>query len=159
VNITAWLEHVCLQEMQRHAIAKAPKESGGVLMGYWGDSNEAVVTHIWGPGPKARHRLSSFSPDDEWQEAKIAETYERTGRISTYLGDWHSHPGGGCELSSRDIRTLKRIASFTPARADRPIMAIIHGDSLLNVTAWCMVRRSWWGRAEIVSAEVRLFSK
>lgn len=159
MSITVWIERACLQKMQLLSAEKKPKESGGVLMGYWGNSNEVVVTQVLGPGPEAKHDLFSFSPDDKWQETRIAEIYEQTGKTSTYLGDWHSHPGGGCELSSRDFRTLKRIASFAPARADRPIMAIIHGDSLINVTAWCMERRSWWGRVEITVAEIRLFIK
>lgn len=105
----------------------SPKETGGVLMGYWSD-RDVVLTDIIGPGPKAVHRRYSFTPDSKWQENEIARIYEESGRVITYLGDWHSHPYGTQELSIKDLVTLLRVAIHKPARAPKPIMGILHNN-------------------------------
>lgn len=158
MSINVWLEHGCLLEMQTFVTRKLPQESGGVLMGYWGNPSEIVISKIIGPGPKAKHSRYSFTPDSEWQEHQISEVYNQSNRIITYLGDWHSHPAGEGELSSRDYRTLKRIASFGPARTIRPIMAILHGDLLLEIAIWCLIHRSWRAKTDVVRTQIRYFN-
>ena len=77
-----------------------PQESGGILMGYWVvQPTEAVITDVIGPGPGAIHRDTSFLPDAEYQADQVARRYEASGRLHTYLGDWHSHPNAGPHLS------------------------------------------------------------
>src|SRR4051794_35166071 len=106
----------CSAKSRAAMIAEAnrayPTETGGILMGYWARPNlEAVVTRVIGPGPNAIHTPVRFVPDTEYQERKIAEVYARSGRLETYLGDWHTHPGSSCgKLSRQDRRTLRRIA-------------------------------------------------
>lgn len=105
---------------------KAPLETGGVLLG-WSDptDHEFVVCEMVGPGPRARHRHTRFVPDARWQRERIAELYASSGRTLRYLGDWHSHPGGGEQPSRRDERTARRIARARAARALRPLMLIL----------------------------------
>jgi integrative and conjugative element protein (TIGR02256 family) len=107
-----------------------PLESGGVLLG-WHDHEdlEVVVASVLGPGPGATHRRARFSPDSEWQREQIAKAYEASGRTVSYLGDWHSHPGGGDAPSRRDERTTRRIARSRSARARRPVMLILPGNA------------------------------
>lgn len=105
-----------------------PWETGGVLMGYWAEPLvEVVITNAIGPGPKAIHKEKGFAPDAEYQEKEIANIYEASGRLSTYLGDWHTHPRGSTRLSIRDKRTLRRIAVANNARCPVPIMAVLGG--------------------------------
>lgn len=112
-----------------------PKETGGVLMGYW-SGRDVVITEIIGPGPKAVHRRYSFTPDSKWQENEIARIYEESGRVITYLGDWHSHPYGTQGLSIKDLVTLLRVAVHKPARAPRPIMGILHDNPQWELVVW-----------------------
>lgn len=103
-----------------------PFETGGVLMGYWVDpGGEVVITHATGPGPRAVHGLYSFNPDADYQEEEIARHYEASGRLHSYLGDWHTHPRESAYLSRRDRRTLRKIATCPEARAPIPIMAVL----------------------------------
>ena len=129
-----------LADIERMADQSFPNESGGSLMGYWDKSGrEVVITDVVEPGPKARHARTSFTPDYEFQEQRIADIYSASGRIHTYLGDWHSHPNGPAALSGTDTRTLKNIASFPQARAAKPIMILLSGrPEVWKVTAWSL---------------------
>lgn len=140
----AWLPAVLARAIRDEAERTFPLETGGVLLGYWAEEcRELVITHATGPGPNAVHRTHSFIPDYEYQEAEVARLYEESGRISTYLGDWHSHPLEGVHLSRRDRRTLNRIAGSAEARAPVPVMAVIGGgnpDWLLGVWKYAPMR-------------------
>lgn len=133
----AWLPSAVTHMMRGEAERTFPLESGGVLLGYWADEfHELVITHATGPGPNAVHRAHGFVPDHEFQEAEVARLYRESGRVSGYLGDWHSHPLGGVHLSRRDRRTLRHIAGHREARAPVPVMAVLGGgvpDWLLGV--------------------------
>lgn len=115
----------------------APKETGGILLGYSAEDS-VVVTHVIGPGPKAKHTLYSFTPDPEWHESEISRIYKDSGRINNYLGDWHSHPKGSNLLSNKDKRVMANIAAYPPARQPYPIMAIVHDMGFWSMTIWCL---------------------
>jgi integrative and conjugative element protein (TIGR02256 family) len=117
--------------MQREAERKFPKESGGVLLGYLAAEEKRHVQILAqiGPGPKARYRRDRFEPDGAWQAEQIAAAYEDSGRITTYLGDWHSHPRGGSSPSKLDRTTVKAIANTPEARAPNPLMLILFKGS------------------------------
>ena len=123
----------------------APRETGGVLLGYTANhGRDIVVTVAIGPGPKARHELQSFEPDHDWQVEQVAREYEASGRLYGYLGDWHTHPNGSADLSSKDSTTLKRIACAPEARAPQPIMVIASAGQPWVLVGWRMCPRAWW---------------
>jgi integrative and conjugative element protein (TIGR02256 family) len=139
-----------LEEVAR----KTPLETGGVLVGYWSGSSlapsrnptnstqpiarrEAVITNFVGPGPRAIHRRSSFTPDHDHQAAHVAEIYRQSGTRAQYLGDWHSHPGADTTLSKLDKRTLKRIARSRTARCVTPLMLILDDAKTPAARMWC----------------------
>jgi integrative and conjugative element protein (TIGR02256 family) len=123
-----WLARDALDAMVAEARRTEPLESGGVLLGWRGERDEEIaVVGVLGPGPRALHRRSRFSPDTGWQRREIARVYEASGRTVSYLGDWHSHPGGGETPSRRDQRTARRIARARSARVKRPVMLILSG--------------------------------
>ncbi len=98
-------------------------------MGYRArDSGEVVVVveEAIGPGPAAEHERRSFLPDADWQRAEVARLYHASGRMCTYLGDWHTHPEGGrLRPSSLDRRAARTIARAPSARAPLPLMLIV----------------------------------
>jgi integrative and conjugative element protein (TIGR02256 family) len=123
-----WLSDDALLAMVEEAESAEPNETGGVLLGWTaGDQRDIVARRAIGPGPRAKHRPTRFSPDTRWQRVEIAEEYERSGRILTYIGDWHSHPGGSERPSTRDWRTARRIARSRGARATKPVILILRG--------------------------------
>lgn len=132
---TAWVDKKILDGMTLESNCWCPKETGGILMGYRAKSS-VVITDLIGPGPKATHRRHSFAPDARWQENEIGRIYEQSGRVYTYLGDWHSHPYGDQQLSIKDLITLFRVAAHKPARAPRPIMGVLHNNPQWELTVW-----------------------
>lgn len=123
-----WLTLSALEAMELEASLRAPDESGGMLLGYRQRDSQVAITAVTGPGPRAVHRRSSFVPDGKWQQAELARIYEESGRVTTYLGDWHSHPRGAAVPSVRDLKTARRVARRRRARTRRPITLILAGD-------------------------------
>jgi integrative and conjugative element protein (TIGR02256 family) len=133
----AWISKLSLSRMIAEADRAFPKETGGVLIGYWAvPLMEVVITDATGPGPKAIHNAYGFLPDAKYQEEEIARIYNDSGRMYTYLGDWHSHPNGGSRLSRRDRRTARAIATHAPARTPVPLMAILAAESPWTLNIW-----------------------
>lgn len=139
----------------------APAETGGVLMGYRTEGDgDPVATHVIGPGPRAVHRECRFVPDHEYQLAEMSRLYKLSGRRLDYLGDWHSHPGGGGGLSEQDRATLGRIARTRSARVERPVMLVMAGQASWEAVAWVHESPTSWTRRRrqiIRSLDVELF--
>lgn len=87
--ITVWLGAGAKGTLLQEAAAKAPYETGGVLMG-WTAGDDICISDVIGPGPEATHERTSFLPDHPWQAEQIAMLYEKSGRLLAYLGDWLS---------------------------------------------------------------------
>lgn len=134
---TAWISTVALNEMGAEAERVFPNETGGVLLGYWSRPfQEVVITNVVGPGPSAIHRRNRFVPDSTYQEKEIARHYKESRRMHTYLGDWHTHPRTSPHLSRQDRSTLRRIATYAPARSPVPLMAVLAGPSPWKLAVW-----------------------
>jgi integrative and conjugative element protein (TIGR02256 family) len=95
-----------------------------MLVGYVVDQDIIVRAQIEG-GPKAIRERSRFVPDGEWQQERLEEIYASSGRITTYLGDWHSHPLGRPRPSGRDKRTARDVAGSRAARTPHPVTLIV----------------------------------
>lgn len=106
-----------------------PFETGGMLLGYEAGNGAAVVTHLIGPGPTAKHSRFRFSPDSEYQQAELEAHFRATKGKETYLGDWHTHPHSNSNLSRVDKKTLARIAKTPTSGTRTPLMAILGGGT------------------------------
>ena len=129
-----WLKRSVLEKIVEDLKQWYPKETGGVLIGYW-NQNQAVITNIIDGGPKALRKEVSFTPDHAYQKKEIEKVYNSTGRTEVYLGDWHSHPDSYSYMSWRDKKTLKKIANFKNAGLIHPMMMII-GTSPPELKVW-----------------------
>jgi integrative and conjugative element protein (TIGR02256 family) len=140
---TLWLPEHLRDALVLQGVDNAPYETGGILLGYeLVDELAVVVTDLVGPGPTASYSRGEFVPDGLWQEHQVARIYERSGRRTTYLGDWHSHPDGSPTPSRRDHRTARAIGRHAPARMPRPVMLIAaSGDEKWLVAAFRLRRR------------------
>jgi integrative and conjugative element protein (TIGR02256 family) len=117
--------------MVGEADVSAPKETGGMLLGYVSPNTapeHVVIEAVIGPGPDAAHYPDRFEPDSGWQQEELARAYADSGRITTYLGDWHTHPGGVALPSRRDRRTARAIARSKAARMPHPFIVILASD-------------------------------
>jgi integrative and conjugative element protein (TIGR02256 family) len=134
-----WVSAAAVESLVQEAARAFPFETGGVLMGYQ-VRTEVVVSDIIGPGPNAKHSKTSYMPDHEYQDLEVARVYAESGRRTTYLGDWHTHPNGRLYLSRTDLNTLKSISAHSPARMREPVMAIVAGtvdDWRMGAWQWC----------------------
>ena len=127
-----------------------PLETGGILIGYVGDNDEYVISHVIGPGPNASHSKFGFKPDHEYQQSKINLIFNESEGGYDYLGDWHTHPKGKCAMSWIDHRTFQRIGTTAGVNISSPVMMILcNGTDEWNVSAWMFVRPRWLYGAEI----------
>ncbi len=131
-----WLTRTAEQAIRAEAARHLDKETGGLLLGYCSPDGSLVVADATGPGPRARRTRDSFHPDVVWQRSEVADRYAASGRINTYLGDWHTHPRGVLLLSPTDRRTLRRIAQTTTARAPHALMAVLAPDAEGGLAVW-----------------------
>lgn len=117
--------------MAGEASERAPLETGGMLLGYIsdeGDPPEAVIEQVIPPGPNALHGRARFMPDGRWQRQRMLRVFTRSNGVTTYLGDWHSHPSGGPAPSALDIKTARKIARRRRSRTQHPLMTILYGS-------------------------------
>ena len=141
----AWVSESVLDEMLAEAEHRSPRETGGVLLGYWTKQfDEVVIAEATGPGTAAVHANDGFTPDSRFDTEEIAHRYRDSGRVHTYLGDWHTHPSGSSRLSALDRRTLAGIARHEPARTPAPIMAVLAGDASWTLAVWQLQWGSQW---------------
>lgn len=157
--LSLWISASVYERIEAEANQKYPLETGGVLVGYV-TAQGPVVTAMVGPGGNAEFRRRRFSPDSSFQEQQIAALYESSGRIHTYLGDWHTHPDGIATPSWLDRRTLRRIARSPSARAPEPAMAIFAGKperwKVGGFRLRCL-KGAWLRRYKLEQPIVRLF--
>lgn len=142
------LDEALLGQCEREITRTFPLESGGVLMGSRVYPDSWTIDHVVGPGPAARHSRYRFTPDLAWQHAQIAERFHATGGASTYLGDWHSHPGARHGRPSHvDERALRTIIESDAARCPDPLMMILWGGpNAWQCALWrARLEASWWG--------------
>lgn len=100
-----------------------PREVGGWLLGYWtGDDRHLVVTHATPPGPKGS--IGGVRVSARGHRARFDEAWTVSSGDVTFLGDWHTHPGGPVEPSDTDRRALSKLASNSDYGTPRPLMAI-----------------------------------
>jgi integrative and conjugative element protein (TIGR02256 family) len=106
----------------------APDETGGMLAGYRaaeGPDADIVVTDVVPGGPGAIRERVRFIPDGLWQQERLERLYDESGRTTTFLGDWHTHPRGGVRPSQADRRTFRRVAKEEGTRTQFPLMLIV----------------------------------
>lgn len=152
-----WLHAAAWAEMADEGRAKYPDETGGMLLGYRTtavDADEIVITGVIGPGPAARHAPQRFEPDGPWQQTQLEAAYARSGRVNTYLGDWHTHPAGRPAPSRHDSRCARRIARRAEARAPHPLILILGEQRAADGDADEAAPR--WGAACFRLARTRL---
>ena len=146
--VTLWIPEAVLAEMVVEAKRCFPQETGGVWMGFRGaESEDLVITHVIGPGPSAIHRNDSFQPDAAYQHAEIEQHYHASGRLDSFLGDWHTHPRSSAYLSRKDRKALREIALNPASGQSRPIMGILAGGQPWKLGVW-QFRSTWYGSTE-----------
>lgn len=107
-----------------HETRKRPGvESGGALFGF-ADGDDIVIAGAYGPGPRAKHRRTTFEPHPQTTALLMDGVREHSQARYRYLGSWHSHPGGPARPSGQDVATTEQVAAEQHVLLARPLMLI-----------------------------------
>lgn len=117
--------------LEGYARASYPKETGGILIGRH-DGLHVTVTHIVGPGPRATHKPGRFWRDGQHAKRELDRIYAKTGGVSDYIGEWHSHPISG-PPSSIDQATMRRISQDPAYATTVPVLMVVQRDPSTEV--------------------------
>jgi integrative and conjugative element protein (TIGR02256 family) len=110
-GLVSSLPHVVLQPdaatviLAEAQVSADGRETGGILLGSV-EGGRAVIRHAGRRGPAAV-RSSVFFLRDLLHARQLAQhVYDVDG--SVWIGEWHTHPGGGAHPSEADLRTYAR---------------------------------------------------
>lgn len=108
--------------------AAHPRETGGLLLGWW-DSRRIVVrdaVEVLDPNATSTSWTRNERPAQTALDNALAHhAHPWLG----YVGDWHSHPAA-CKASSQDIAVIRRAS----AQYDQPLVLFVHrADGAIDV--------------------------
>ncbi|RKT53561.1 Mov34/MPN/PAD-1 family protein [Saccharothrix australiensis] len=111
------------------ASAAHPRETGGLLLGWWVSGRVVIRYAIEVPDPNAT--TNSWSRDESSAQAALDMALaEHEHPWLGYVGDWHSHPAGH-GTSGQDLTSIRR-ASIA---YEQPLVLVVHRtDGLIEIT-------------------------
>jgi integrative and conjugative element protein (TIGR02256 family) len=136
-----WLDERALALIESETRKRPRTETGGALFGF-GDGDDLVVAGAYGPGPRARHRRTTFEPHPETTGLLMETVREHSRRRYRYLGSWHSHPGGVPRPSGTDIATVEAVAEEAEVALAQPLM-LIQASRPIGREAQPVALRAW----------------
>jgi integrative and conjugative element protein (TIGR02256 family) len=155
-----WLDEHARALIEHEAAKRPRRETGGALFGYEHDDH-LVVACAYGPGPRAKHRRSSFEPHPATTSLLMDAVRGASEARYRYLGSWHTHPGGPARPSGQDIATTENVAGEPDVLLDRPLLLIQatrprgRAAEIRELRAWRWESEiSWVMPVEIVSVNL-----
>lgn len=92
--------------MHEDAERAAPKETGGLLLGWW-DGDRIIIEDVTEVTDAGATSNSWMRHEGLAQKSLGGILATSTNELLGYVGDWHSHPAD-CSASGPDIYALKR---------------------------------------------------
>jgi integrative and conjugative element protein (TIGR02256 family) len=143
-----------MTKLTTEAAADPAVETGGILIGYI-KKDEAVVTKVIGPGPKAIRSATIFRRDVEFTQTALDLAESELGQRGQYIGEWHTHLVAVPHPSGTDIASLQGISEAVNYATDCPIMIIAGVNTSIpkvsEVRAWAFPLGQRMARIEIGS--------
>ena len=98
------------EEMQELLHRAKPRETGGLLIGQVNFKRKIIyVTRVLPAPPDSKSSPYAFVRGVQDVPEKVCEIEGLTGGMLGYIGEWHTHPVGGPELSAKDKATVAKI--------------------------------------------------
>lgn len=126
-----------LQAMLEVCRASGQLETGGILIGKYGDyGDRVIVSRITGPPGDSRRLPASFIRG----VAGLAQRLRTEWRHGLYyVGEWHFHPWHSPSPSLTDRRQIRDFADDPALLCPRPVLLIIGGDPNARPDLWAGV--------------------
>jgi integrative and conjugative element protein (TIGR02256 family) len=102
------------------ATAAAPRETGGVLLGWW-NTEAVVVRHTVEVSDPSATSVAWTRHEEPAQLALDDALRELEHPWLGYVGDWHTHPAP-CDASRQDLESIRRASR----QYDHPLVLLIH---------------------------------
>jgi integrative and conjugative element protein (TIGR02256 family) len=104
-------------------------ETGGLLLGQVDDACRCIwVDDVSGPPPDSLLSAVHFDHGIEGVEELIAYHRKRTGKLTTFVGMWHSHPYDKAEPSPTDQAAMTALVAPVADGPRRALIVIVGGD-------------------------------
>lgn len=133
-DLDFFIDHGVEQKLREQREQCAPRETGGVLIGYYDfNINAVVVVDALPAPPDSESTVVSFERGVAGLPEAITEVARRTAGIVQYIGEWHSHPPGHSAVPSRDDLYQLAYLSFGMAQDGLPAVSLIVGESDMQV--------------------------
>jgi integrative and conjugative element protein (TIGR02256 family) len=123
-------------EVRRGHRVRGPRiETGGMLLGAIDEATGVIyVDRVSGPPPDSYLSESYFQHGLEGAQARIDEETERTGKITGFIGFWHTHPGGRAYPSDTDWQGMASIVG--PDGTRRRALMLIFAAPMKRWSSW-----------------------
>lgn len=112
------LKHGLLEKMRELLYLAMPDETGGLLIGLVNFKRKIIyVTRILPAPPDSKGSPYAFERGIQDIPNTIFDIQKRSGSMLGYVGEWHTHPTGGPELSLVDriaIDKIKKKLDYIP---------------------------------------------
>jgi len=96
--------------MKKALMGSLPNETGGLLIGLINLNRKIVyITDVLLAPTDSKCSPYAFVRGTQDVPQTVLEIQERTGGMLGYVGEWHTHPGGGPDLSDKDMATVRKI--------------------------------------------------
>ncbi|HWQ42078.1 MAG TPA: ThiF family adenylyltransferase [Desulfosporosinus sp.] len=99
-----------IQEILDKTRNTSPIETGGILIGTVNHQRKIIhITRLIDAPSDSEGYPFSFKRGVRDLPEKVVEIEEKTGRLVTYVGEWHSHPNGSVSMSKLDLDTMHQL--------------------------------------------------
>lgn len=119
------IDDAALRSMVNSCSFAGSMETGGILIGSLsGEGRLAVICEATSKPADSAAGWAWFKRGSEGLQTLLARKWDRGLH---YLGEWHFHPGGGCQPSDPDKLAMTKIASDGRYDCREPILVILGG--------------------------------
>lgn len=113
------------RDLRRQLLRLPPRpwEVGGWLLGYWSeDLRSVMLTHA--TPPALRGTAFGVTISGTGHRDKFNAAWAASDGLITFIGDWHTHPGGPTVPSQQDQRAMRQLAEDADYGTPIPVIAI-----------------------------------
>jgi Prokaryotic E2 family A/ThiF family/Prokaryotic homologs of the JAB domain len=119
------------QTMQTLMLRHSPSETGGILVGRVAAPRKTIyVTRLVPAPPDSRGTPWVFTRGTEKLPEALEMVRRRTGGLLTYVGEWHTHPMGGSDLSDTDKTAVIGLRSILDHVGLPTLITIVTPDEI-----------------------------